>query len=333
MYPAYYPEKYTDNTYETPKTVIKGHDGSVIIGFDDFRDDLLLELEKRIHNNIKCAYDPKIFDIYDYIPGEFRDTGITRDQLENVMITDFATWTRIARILDYNDNSFVTPSNSNTFNYSKSSSPKGNRLKGFWRANYNHAYDTDTPNLTPWQMLGIANKPTWWETQYGPAPYTKDNLVLWQDIETGTIREPGKPVIRNKKFVRPGIVSHIPVNEFGQTISPMESSYAQDFSYTLTKNLPFVFGDQAPAETAWRRSSHYPFALLTAILLNKPAKVIGIGFDRGRIVRNKANNLVYTESNKIISTKNLVFPKVYTGEISLTCGFVNMIADNSSTRA
>ena len=154
------------------------------------------------------------------------------------MITDFATWTRIARILDYNDNSFVTPSNSNTFNYSKSSSPKGNRLKGFWRANYNHAYDTDTPNLTPWQMLGIANKPTWWETQYGPAPYTKDNLVLWQDIETGTIREPGKPVIRNKKFVRPGIVSHIPVNEFGQTISPMESSYAQDFSYTLTKNLP-----------------------------------------------------------------------------------------------
>lgn len=327
MYPAYYPEKYTDNTYETPKTVIKGHDGSVIIGFDDFRDDLLLELEKRIHNNIKCAYDPKIFDIYDYIPGEFRDTGITRDQLENVMITDFATWTRIARILDYNDNSFVTPSNSNTFNYSKSSSPKGNRLKGFWRANYNHAYDTDTPNLTPWQMLGIANKPTWWETQYGPAPYTKDNLVLWQDIETGTIREPGKPVIRNKKFVRPGIVSHIPVNEFGQTISPMESSYAQDFSYTLTKNLPFVFGDQAPAETAWRRSSHYPFALLTAILLNKPAKVIGIGFDRGRIVRNKANNLVYTESNKIISTKNLVFPKVYTGEISLTCGFVNMIAE------
>ena len=327
MYPAYYPEKYVDNTYETPTTVVRGHDGSIVVGYEDYRDDLLVELEKRIYNNIKVKYDPNIFDIYDYVPGEFRNTGISRDQLENIMITDFAQWTRIARVLDYTDNSFVTPSNSKTFNYSKSTSPKGNVLKGFWRGVYKNAFDTDTPSLTPWHMLGLANKPSWWEDVYGPAPYTKDNLILWQDLETGTIREPGKPVTRNKKFVRPGLTSFIPVNEYGQTVSPMESSYAQEFSFTLTKNTPFIFGDQAPTETAWRRSSHYPFSLLTAILLNKPTKVIGIGFDRSRISRNKANNLVYAETNKIISTKDLVFPKVYTGEITLTCGFVNMIAE------
>jgi hypothetical protein len=56
MYPAYVPEKYLDNTIidETveSKYVIQGHDGSITLAFNDFRDDVILEFEKRIYNNI-----------------------------------------------------------------------------------------------------------------------------------------------------------------------------------------------------------------------------------------------------------------------------------------
>ena len=45
--PKYTPEKITDNTYRTSQTVIVGHDGSRTIAYDDYRDDILLELEKR----------------------------------------------------------------------------------------------------------------------------------------------------------------------------------------------------------------------------------------------------------------------------------------------
>ena len=37
-------------------------------------------------------------------------------------------------------------------------------------------------------MLGFTIKPTWWETQYGPAPYTSNNLVMWEDIQEGKIK-------------------------------------------------------------------------------------------------------------------------------------------------
>ena len=56
----------------------------------------------------------------------------------------------------------------------------------------------------------------------------------------------------------------------------------------------FKFGDHAPIENAWRKSSEYPFAVLTAMLLNKPAKTMGLGFDVSRINKNLANQWVDT---------------------------------------
>jgi hypothetical protein len=43
LYPAYIPEIYLDTTYVTPRRVIRGHDGSITVAFNDFRDQLLLE--------------------------------------------------------------------------------------------------------------------------------------------------------------------------------------------------------------------------------------------------------------------------------------------------
>ena len=59
------PEKFFDDTYITSTTVIRKHDGSIIKAYGDERDDLILELEKRIYNNIKVTYDPTLLDIHD----------------------------------------------------------------------------------------------------------------------------------------------------------------------------------------------------------------------------------------------------------------------------
>ena len=55
-------------------------------------------------------------------------------------------------------------------------------------------------------MLGFTEEPIWWKEVYGIAPYTSDNLVLWNDIKEGIIREPNKPVVKNEKYAKPFIL-------------------------------------------------------------------------------------------------------------------------------
>ena len=328
MYPAYRPEKFLDSSYAEPVNVIRGHDGSLIVAFDDYRDDLILEFEKRIYNNIKVAYDTSIFDIDNIKGGQFRNTNVSSEDLDRVMIADFLDWAKIARQVNYTNNDFVSNGSTFTYNYKKSQSPDGKPLKGFWRAVYKDAYDTDRPHTHPWEMLGFASQPTWWQSVYGPAPYTSNNLVLWQDLEQGKIKEPDRPVVINKKYIRPGLSKHIPVNENGQLLSPLESSYAQNFSYVLQRNELFAFGDEGPTETAWRRSSSYPFSFLIACIVNKPALTLGIGFDRSRTIRDLSGDLVYRDTNKRINLENFVFPKVVNEtQTTITSGLVNLISE------
>ena len=118
---------------------------------------------------------------------------------------------------------------------------------------YIRAFDTDRPHSHPWEMLGLTTKPTWWNTVYGPAPYTGDNLVLWRDLEDGRIADPTNTRI-NPDYVRPGLTSFIPVDGTGKLLSPLNSKYAKDFQiFNATQN--FKFGDHAPIENAWRKSS------------------------------------------------------------------------------
>jgi hypothetical protein len=108
------------------------------------------------------------------------------------MIKDFANWLSVVGDVDYTSIDFYERSNSFTYNYSFMTSPNGNILPGYWRSVYKQAYDTDRPHTNPWEMLGFSEKPTWWESKYGPAPYTSNNLIMWSDIEGGIIAEPGR---------------------------------------------------------------------------------------------------------------------------------------------
>ena len=324
LYPAYEPQIYVDDTYREPTRVIQGHDGSKVVAFGDYRDDLLLEFEKRIYNNIKQRYNKDIFDINDFVGGFYRDTGFAREDINTSILTDFTQWQQLVET-DYSDNSFYDRTDKFTFNYSNMNSPTGDRLPGYWRAVYKQAYDTDRPHTHPWEMLGIYIKPTWWDDVYGPAPYTKNNLILWEDLEEGIVREPNKPVRRLPKYARPGLTAHIPVDVRGNLLAPLDSRFAKGYIASQSRQR-FTFGDIAPTEAAWRASSEYPFALILSYMLNQPANVFARAFDISRVTRNKAGQLIYTETGKQLELKELVFPNTsQSTSRTLTSGLINFV--------
>tara|TARA_B110000503_G_scaffold143116_1_gene242654 strand:- start:5811 stop:21632 length:15822 start_codon:yes stop_codon:yes gene_type:complete len=303
---------------------VRGHDGSYVRAYLDFRDELLLELEKRIFNNIKVEYSSDLLDVNEFTGGDFRTGEFTKTEIDNSLLSNFTQWLRLVDN-DYTTNYFYDRNNEFTFNYSNMNTPNNALLPGFWRGVFIRAYDTDRPHTHPWEMLGLTIKPTWWDTVYGPAPYTSDNLILWRDLEEGKIAEPNKAIVFNKKYARPGLSNFIPADTQGRIRSPISANYAKNFNLRLTTQN-FKFGDHAPVETAWRRSSHYPFAVLSAFLLNKPAKVMGLGFDVSRIARNLAGQWVYTPTNLPIVIADVQLPNTYVSlSRTLTAGLVNYI--------
>ena len=337
IWPAFEPKIYLDTSLITPRTMIQGHDGSQVLAFGDFRDDLILELEKRIFNNIKVKYNPSIFDIYDILPGYGRTNDYSLKEFNEVLAPNFFKWATLI------DRDFTKPlsydkNNSLTFNYRGQIAPDGREVPGYWRGIYRWLLDTDRPNICPWECLGFSIEPTWWQEVYGPAPYTSDNKVLWQDLSEGVIKEPGKPVDRNPKFARPFLIDCIPVDASGNLISPLFSNMAAGIITQGTAG-DFVFGDVSPIEAAWRRSSYYPFSLLLTSILLKPANTFGVLLDRSRIIRNLTGQLVYKDTGLRVTAEDLVLPNIYSDESRVqTAGLINyivdyVVADNSKSYA
>lgn len=332
LFPAYVPEIFYDDTYlgNTSYKMIRGHDGSIVKAYDDYRDNLILELELRIFNNIKNLYDPEKINIWNDTPGFSRPNDIINQRTgSNVRLKDFSKWLERAGNPDYTEHtSWWDSNNPFTYNYSSMTDWQGNALTGFWRNIYEFYYDTDRPHTHPWEMLGLSLKPTWWETVYGPAPYTRNNTLLWQDLRDGITREPNTAPVQNKVFQRPWLMDRIPTGESGELLDPLSAGIAKNFVLTETRN-GFAFGDKAPVETAWRNSSEYRFTLLKVFLLNQPAKMMGIGFDISRIKKDIAGNFVYSSTNKRITLEDLIFPYVSVDDTEsvLTSGFINYISN------
>ena len=143
MYPKFKPESFTDTTYLTNTAVIRRHDGSIIKAYGDERDDLILELEKRIYNNLKTAHDPALLDIHDVMPSAFTSTEYTLQEINDVAATDFYTWSGRNNVQYINNTSFVEGSPF-TYNYARSTDRLNiQTLPGHWRGIYNYFYDTD----------------------------------------------------------------------------------------------------------------------------------------------------------------------------------------------
>jgi hypothetical protein len=313
LYKKYTPLKFLDDTYVEPREVIQGHDGSITAAFGDFRDDLLLELEYRIYNNIKKEYDEKLFDI-DKIVGGYYGSGVyKKSQLDSIVNQEFLKWIQNTNI-NYTLNEYFDNQDSFTYTYSAMSDPtKTQTLPGYWRGVYKWFYDTDRPHRCPWEMLGFSEKPSWWNTVYGPAPYTKNNLILWEDLRDGVVKQ-GSRAGRHDRYKRPSLLDHIPVDDDGNLLSPLDSGLAQDFSLINNKG-PFVLGDIGPVEYAWRSSSEWPFAVTLAMCLMKPFEFITDSYDRSITYLNNLEQTVNLNTKLFvtkddISSKSLTEPSV-----------------------
>lgn len=326
LWPKFEPKIFVDTTYITPRTMIQGHDGSVILAYGDYRDQLILELEKRIYNNIKVEYDSSIFDVADIIPSYNRVNDYSRLEFNEVLAPNFFKWATLV------DRDFTKPigfnrNNPFTYNYSNFSLLSGEAAPGYWRAIYQWVFDTDRPNLAPWEMLGFSVEPAWWSNVYGPAPYTSDNLVMWNDIAQGFVRNPDSPIEVRSKFAKPFLMKHIPVDENGNLVDPIACGVVTGVVDNSISNS-FIFGDMNPVETAWRRSSYYPFSVILAATLLTPNKVFGVLLDRARIVRNSANQLVYKDTGLRITPQDIVFPSTVSSTARVqTSGIINYLVN------
>jgi len=328
LYPLFEPKIYLDTTLQTPVNVIQGHDGSITKAYDDYRDDLLVELEKRIFNNIKVTYNTELFDISRVKSSFYRNDSLSTELVNKALTPEFIAWTNLINT-DYHSHDFFERDNSFTYNYSDSTDIEYNKLPGFWREIFKYYYDTDRPNITPWEMLGFSIEPTWWKDTYGSAPYTKDNFLLWEDIQKGIIRVPNQRPIYNPKYSRPNLFEILPVDEHGDLIKPLEIGLIGAYNFNNIEK-PFVFGDGAPVEAAWRRSSEYPFALLMAYGLNKPNEFFATAFDRYNQIRDISGNIIYKPSNNRLQLEDIVYPpNNIDDDYVATSGIINYIANYS----
>lgn len=327
LYPKSVPEIYVDNTYQTPTTVIRGHDGSITPAFGDFRDEYLLELETRIYNNIKTDYSKNQISQFDIIPGRFRNTDFSLAEFNEVMSQNFLNWVG-GNNVDYASNKGFDINNAWTWNYVNFQDiVDGSMLQGSWRAIYTYWFDTDTPNLTPWEMLGFSSKPTWWESRYGVAPYTGSNSVLWEDLEAGYIWNNGDSYT-DTRFARPGLVNFIPVDDSGNLLNPTQIPLIKQYNTQLA-NAAFSSGQAGPAETAWRRSSDYPYAIQLITALIKPARYFSTQLDTSRFITNSNTGQWSNTSNQKIAPQILsVNGDFRSGNVKRTSGYINWIADS-----
>jgi len=324
LYQVYKPQMFLDNTYVTPTNVIQGHDGSLTVAFEagDYRNGVLLEFEKRCFNNIKLTATEKYFppiQAVDVIPGQFRTTDYTLTEINNILNISFLSWVGTQRV-PFKDQTYDA-NNGFTWNYSQSANRLDNLpLLGFWRGIYFQLYDTDAPDTRPWEMVGLSIKPTWWNITYGPAPYTSGNTVLWQDMADGKIAYPTGDVIRTQ-YVRPQLLECLPTDSQGNLVDPMVSIVGNYDINSFKKS--WVAGDYAPTQTAWRRSSYYPFAIQRLLALTKPAKYFSWFADRDLWKYDTSvKQWLYNKRYRINATELQIY-----GDGVAKNSYINMIVD------
>lgn len=326
MYPKFLPEIYIDNTFVTPISVLRGHDGSVTPTFGDFRDDVLLEFEKRIYNNIKVTLDNHKISLYDVKPGAFRNTNYTLDEYNQVLGRFFSSWVGLNK-LDLTDDSNYLSNNSLTWNYEKLTDKIfGEPLQGSWQAIFQYFYDTVRPHTHPWEMLGFSIKPDWWDGRYGTAPFTSGNLVLWEDLRDGVIYD-GDRAGTDSRFARPNLLDIIPVDEYGNLKDPT-AVFVKQFDSRKT-NYPYEVGQIGPVEAAWYRTSDFAFAVQMAMALMKPAEYFGTFVDNHNYVYNTVlNEFSFAGEKRRIAIEDYhVNGEVIDGENYSYASYTNYIAD------
>jgi len=285
---TYTPEIFLD-TLKTPATmVIRRHDGSLFTAYNDYRDQVILELENQIYNNIDSSYSNPDrvleFDSLEVIPGYWRTTDYSREEWLNIQKPRYDRWA-VANRLDTVLNTTFDQGNPLTWNYSNTKLPNGKPSPGHWRGIFQYFYDTFRPHTSPWEMLGFSQEPLWWQSEYGSAPYTAQNLYMWTDLSTGTIKQ-GNRAGTYDYLSREGLLNFIPVDSQGNLIDPISLGLVNSVPNVIDAQANWNFGDLSPVETRWFTSSSYSFDLSEALYLAKPARFVDTFWEARKLARD-----------------------------------------------
>lgn len=274
-----------DTTYSPPVKMVRGHDGSRTPTLGEFPDTILLALEEAIYASVAGTFKTEAsfeFDLWKLWPGRNRASGVgtprySRTELVRLLSPAFMRWAQ-ANNYDFRVNTGYASDNPFTWNYRDLPDRDGVTMPGNWRAIYRFYFDTDRPNLAPWEMLGFAEQPTWWEVEYGSAPYTRGNMKLWEDLRDGKIAQGPRAGI-DARFARPDLLSVLPVDEVGNLLDPIAANIILQPPSFQQATRPWLVGDGGPVENLFINSPSYRFALSQIAFLMRPAEWVETGWD------------------------------------------------------
>jgi len=306
LYTAVVPAIITDDTYANSTQFILGHDGSRTPVYNSIIDELLLEFETRIYNGIIEGFRKNYtipLEMDTYKPGKFRSTRWELSELQDLIKQSFYKWVSSNKA-DYITNGYYDALDPFTWNYKTVVDVDGELLPGYWRGIFDYYYDSQTPDTTPWEMLGFSAIPDWWEstallvgddgaeelalfgdnfTGYGSAPYVSTN-AMWSDLENGYVRRQVDIATEeivlgyvDTRYARTDLVAdHLPVDVLGALkASPLlciDASASLVDPSASDAAADYDWTDKAPVEYAWETSESFPFAVAEALFLARPGE-------------------------------------------------------------
>lgn len=328
-YGAYIPRIEKDYSYTIPTWVIIGHDGSKSIAygdydistniFTDYRDALLLELEKRIYNLLQYKFQHEYYNplrVDSVKAGYFRTTHYSRAEYLDITESYLTKWAT-KNLANYRLNDWVTASSDPSlipadlwklYNYrSVTVRLEGGGiyfLPGNWKGIFQYYYDTIYPDTRPWEMLGFTSEPSWWVSEYGnPVTNANGQLAwtpnsrgidqygapkawsLWGDLEAGIIRQGPSAILDPVTLIAQSQEMWARPGLF--IIKPVDySGNIIPVPEIFQIATPFIgvdnnweYGDCGPVEAAWQATSSYAFSVQEFLYLMRPAAFGELLFD------------------------------------------------------
>lgn len=320
--PAYQPMVYVLGQ----QLVIQTHDGSRIVMEDDqgntlgtIMNDLQetkspalltnpiakawLQFELNLFNNLperyKAIETDLVFDVRTYSPGKWRVGDYSRSEYIDLLRPMFDKWIIVNQV-DYTANTTFDINDQFSFNYNQMTDKQGQSVPGNWRGIYRWFYDTDRPHTHPWEMLGFSQKPTWWDAEYGVAPYTSGNTRMWNDLRDGVIKR-GAKAGTHQQWARPGLMQCIPVDTQGNLLPPLGSGCVRALPSIEQARAEWKFGDGSPIESVWWHSQDFNFSQAQLGYLMKPARFVEYCWDTPRTKQifsgSTSEQWVYVDTN------------------------------------
>jgi hypothetical protein len=323
--PAYQPTVFFDNSQPTSPLSMRCHNGAIVV-LKDFDNNNLGTIEGSTSTTNPLALDhpiarawlqfetnlftnlPTYYSNVDYVPlvdartifsGKWRSTNYSSSEKTALFSPAFERWSTTNQI-DAFKNTTYDLTDQFTWNYSSCLDKDNAPLPGNWRGIYFYYYDTDTPHLTPWMMVGFTQKPTWWDSEYGSAPYTSGNTKMWLDLANGYIPQGARTGVW-ENWARPDLLKYIPVDEFGDLLSPVLCGIIQTPPNATEAASDWKFGDRGPIENVWLTTVDTDLVVAQVTYLAKPAQFIEYMWDSTRtqqVFATQSNSQwIYTDTN------------------------------------